>query len=279
MYSNLQKQILNQINTMQGNSKASIKDNVIEAINMLSQSTGVAYTTAEDSNIYILVNFFLNMLQQKKLEYLNFLSNLYEIFDTERFTGYIASNYVGFRAGMLSIDIIDDCKLLTKENNNLQIILYSKNNVDLTTAENKFKIATKIHEYNPLSITYSDAGAISQSITASTGQAITYNYYVVAPRTFNILVKFALDYEDNVTSLNYKTKISEGINQIYSTLYNKIGKDFSVKDFYSITSIVLGITSVSIVVMEGETEYIDKDIPLEITEIFVLGNIDVEQTN
>ena len=51
------------------------------------------------------------------------------------------------------------------------------------------------------------------------------------------------------------------------------------KDFYSITSIVLGITSVSIVVMEGETEYIDKDIPLEITEIFVLGNIDVEQTN
>ena len=96
---------------MQGNSKASIKDNVIEAINMLSQSTGVAYTTAEDSNIYILVNFFLNMLQQKKLEYLNFLSNLYEIFDTERFTGYIASNYVGFRAGMLSIDIIDDCKL------------------------------------------------------------------------------------------------------------------------------------------------------------------------
>ena len=279
MYSNLQKQILNQINTMQSNSKSGVKDNVIEAINMLSQSTGVAYTTAEDSNIYILVNFFLNMLQQKKLEYLNFLSNLYEIFDTERFTGYIASNYVGFRAGMLSIDIIDDCKLLIKENNTLQIILYSKNGIDLTSPDNKFKIATKIHEYNPLSITFADAGTISQSITASTGQAITYSYYAVTPRTFNILVKFALDYEDNVTSLNYKTKISEGINQIYSTLYNKIGKDFSVKDFYSITSLVLGITSVSIVVMEGETEYIDKDIMLEITEIFVLGEISVEQTN
>jgi hypothetical protein len=280
MNNNLQIELLKQISTIHSETKASIEQNTVDAINKFSLATGIDYSTTVDGNIYIIFNYFLNELQKKQLEYYNFLANLYEIFDTEKFTGYIASNYAGFRAGMLALDFIDDCKLLPKENNTLQIILYSNDNIDLTTTENKFKIASKIHEYNPLSLTFNgDAGAIEQQITASTGQAISYNYYVVSKRVFDITVKFNLDYEDDVKSITYKSSIEIAVKTIYTNLYNKIGKNFSVKDFYSITSILIGIKDISIVVVEGENTFTDADIPISILEIFTINKITSEQLN
>lgn len=256
-----------------------IDDAVKNFITKLSTATNQEFTTSQDSNIYILVEFFLKELQQKIIENINYNAILIQdVYNSEKFTGYIAGNYIGFVEGMKSLDFIDDCKILSRDNNKLQIILLGVGNVDISTAPYNLQIATKIHELNPLKQTYNlDAGFISQKINASWGQEIEYYYYPTNLINFDVEISYKLDYEEFIVDLNYAEKIINAFNEIYTKLYNRIGKDYKHRDFLGLTMLVDGVSYVSIKIKYAEKEEIDTDIPINIQDKFIINKINTKE--
>ena len=258
---------------------ANLDDAVKNFITKLNEATNQEFTTAQDSNIYILVEFFLKELQQKIIENITYNAILIQdVYNSEKFSGYIAGNYIGFVEGMKLLDFIDDCKILAKDNNKLQIILLGKDNINIATAPYNLQIATKIHELNPLKPTFKgDAGFITQKVNGSWGQEIEYYYYPTNLIGFDVEISYTLDYEEFVVDLNYADKIKNAFNEIYTKLYNKIGKDYRYRDFLGLTMLVDGISFVSIKIKYNGIEEIDKDIAINIQDKFIINKIDTKE--
>jgi len=258
---------------------SNIDDAVKNFITKLNTATNQEFTTSQDTNIYILVEFFLKELQQKIIDNITYNAILIQdVYNSEKFTGYISGNYIGFVEGMKALDFIDDCKILSKDNNQLQIILLGISNVDIATAPYNLQIATKIHELNPLKQTYNeDEGFIAQKINASWGQEIEYYYYPTNIVNFDVEISYKLDYEEFIIDLNYADKIKNAFIEIYTKLYNRIGRDYKFRDFLGLTMLVDGVSYVSIKIKYNNKEEIDTDIAISIQDKFIINKIDTKE--
>jgi len=160
----------------------------------------------------------------------------------------------------------------------LQIILLGISNVDIATAPYNLQIATKIHELNPLKQTYNeDEGFIAQKINASWGQEIEYYYYPTNIVNFDVEISYKLDYEEFIIDLNYADKIKNAFIEIYTKLYNRIGRDYKFRDFLGLTMLVDGVSYVSIKIKYNNKEEIDTDIAISIQDKFIINKIDTKE--
>lgn len=255
-------------------------DAIESFLSALEDELKVELSREENSNIYIIVQNFITKIMAERYRFKGFVDGLNKFFDESKFDGYIAGSYSGVRQGLLALGIFTDVKLINKTNSQVQVILLGNDSVNLSSLVNKMLIAENLHKLLPLTVTYSSdsSGLVSQSYNASTGQAITYNWYIATKLVWKIKVTYTLDYEEAVEDYNFEEQIIGAVNNVYSKLYGKLGKDFKVKDFYSITRDVLGVSEVSISVDKGldeEEATKDADITVEDINMFVFETITV----
>ncbi|MCL2567322.1 MAG: hypothetical protein FWE18_04435 [Alphaproteobacteria bacterium] len=150
----------------------------LQYINKLSSTIGQSFNSDATSNIYLLANQHNLDLLNMANTMLDILNGMNEFFDYNRFDGYQNGTYSGLRIALLELSLFDDVKIVdTNANATVQIVLLSKAEYsDNITNIFKLLIAQKIHENIAFGIkTLSNENAVSQEITASTGQNKTYN--------------------------------------------------------------------------------------------------------
>lgn len=260
----------------------------LQYINKLSSTIGQSFNSDATSNIYLLANQHNLDLLNMANTMLDILNGMNEFFDYNRFDGYQNGTYSGLRIALLELSLFDDVKIVdTNANATVQIVLLSKAEYsDNITNIFKLLIAQKIHENIAFGIkTLSNENAVSQEITASTGQNKTYNWNMGSRRSFNIHVDYIVDFEQNFTNYDFNTQIKDVIAYVYKNNYGYLGKDVIIQDFFAITQQILGIKQVSItfnsveVNENNEPNLIVKDanIPIDITEIFDINSITATQ--
>lgn len=249
----------------------------------LEGKTGKTFSREEYSTIYELANICSQRIIDNQIAFKAFVDSLYVAFSIEPASSTICGSYEGMRLGLLATDLFDDVKLLAKADNTLQVILLYKEG--LYVGDSKIQVANAIHTLNPLTVTYSTDSAQKhyQPINASTGQEVTYTWYDAKRRRFNFNVTYFLGYEEEVENYGYEDEIKASVNNTYDKVYNKLGKDLIIKDFYSITKDVKGVVDVSISIDEVSKDedgydtviatYDNIDVTMDLIEMFNVNDI------
>ncbi|MFL1780853.1 hypothetical protein ABSA28_00556 [Candidatus Hepatincolaceae symbiont of Richtersius coronifer] len=258
-----------------------------------------------DSNLSILVSVIADSIIKGKIEFLELINNLTNFFDSNKFDGYNSGSYAGLHQALLSLPYILDCNLTILSPGTIAIILQFKTQADSSssittkpTNERNLEVAQILHKYISIGILTavpSSTLKLSNTINASTGQAITYNFCESVTRKFNFIIKYHLDYEQQFTEFDIEDKIQNAFLAIYKEKYNKIGKNFNVQDFYSLTKTLPGIKKLEITLQEiilqedqpnalnSKIEIIntftDTDIEIKDWEILISNDIKLSQGN
>lgn len=274
-----QEQIINNIEFF---NLPSLKELNSNYLSRLSSVLGSELTEDETSNIYIMVNQHnLDLLNQGN-QMLSVLQDMSSFFDYNRFNGYSNGTYDGMRAGLLDLGIFDDVKIHeTNINATIQIVVLPK--LEYVEQMDNFKvlIANQIHQHRAVGIlTQKSDDAISQEVTASTGEVKTYSWSLGIRKVYDIKVNYSVDFEQQFTNYDFDSQIKDQINSIYENYYNSLGKDILIQDFFSLVNRIMGIKKVSITFItenpdepEEPIEITDQDIAINQLEIFVIGNI------
>jgi hypothetical protein len=273
-----QKILETRANYLKIEEKAVLIENFLVA---LETKLGVKIDRNESSNFYIMTKFVVdagidayNLTSLINLEMLDF-------FDSNKFDGYLGSDYLGCRQALMQLGYFFDVKFYSNfsgvQMGQVQTVLLPAT-TELTnllknpaSAEAK-KVADEMLKIYPVgTVGYSlDAGAITVQTTAYTGQELSFVYYLASFKLVGLWVEYELDFENFDRKLNYEEDIKTAIIDLYTKKYGFIGKDFIINDFRGIIKEIAGIRDIKFYLMG------DKGAKgAEITENIEVGNLEV----
>lgn len=221
-----------------------------ELLKMFESSLGITIDRNTSSNFYIIAK----MVAEMGVDNLAILNEIFidmnNFFDTNKFDGYLGSDYNGCRQALLNTGLLSDCKFYNsftgEQAGQVQTVLLGLDGVDLKDMEAKNKIAEVMHNIMPVgTVNYSaEVGAITTKYTASTGQELSYTYYEASIEPLELWVDYFLDYEDFNRKIDYANDIKEAIINLYNQKYGFIGKDFILNDFRGIIKEIAGLKDI-----------------------------------
>jgi len=279
-----QKILETRANYLKIEEKAVLIENFLVA---LETKLGVKIDRNESSNFYIMTKFVVdagidayNLTSLINLEMLDF-------FDSNKFDGYLGSDYLGCRQALMQLGYFFDVKFYSNfsgvQMGQVQTVLLPAT-TELTnllknpaSAEAK-KVADEILKIYPVgTVGYSlDAGAITVQTTAYTGQELSFVYYLASFKLVGLWVEYELDFENFDRKLNYEEDIKTAIIDLYTKKYGFIGKDFIINDFRGIIKEIAGIRDIKFYLMgEAVAKGEARAKGAEITENIEVGNLEV----
>lgn len=273
----------------------SSKDTIINTfLSLLDQATGGEVVRDKNSNIYILVETFVDKLIETKQASLDFLNNLNSFFDVNKFTGFASGDYYGLKSALMALTYFTDCKIALVKPGIVNIIVLidnslvtdsKNNNASNVDATIKKELSKTIHKYLAIGIkTYEDEAdkeAVFQEVEASSGQSLKYAFYLAKKRNLNFTVTYFLDYEEDNVEYDMVRSVTNSIQDIYNNYYYVVGKDIKIQDFYSIVISTKGLGRISIKIEELDNSnnvintFTDIDVEIDTKEIFILNNLTV----